>query len=106
MITSLVRADGIVIIPSSVQGLEAGAKVKVRLYRKPHELEQTLFAIGSHDMTLDLLAQYLAERNRRLVSANVGSLGGLVALRRGEAHFAGSHLLDMESGEYNVKCFH
>ena len=106
VITSLVRADGIVIIPSGVQGLEAGAKVKVRLYRKPHELEQTLFAIGSHDMTLDLLAQYLAVRSRRLVSANVGSLGGLVALRRGEAHLAGSHLLDADSGEYNVKYIH
>ena len=103
VITSLVRADGIVILPVGVQGLEAGAKVKVRLYRKPHELEQTLFAIGSHDMTLDLLAQFLAQHNRRLVSANVGSLGGLVALRRGEAHFAGAHLLDPASGEYNVK---
>ena len=103
VITSLVRADGIVVIPSGVQGLEAGAKVKVRLYREPHELEQTLFAIGSHDMTLDLLSQYLAQRERRLVSANVGSLGGLVALRRGEAHLAGTHLLDPESGEYNIK---
>ena len=103
VITSLVRADGIVILPVGVQGLEAGAKVKVRLYRKPHELEQTLFAIGSHDMTLDLLAQFLAQHNRRLVSANVGSLGGLVALRRGEAHIAGAHLLDPDSGEYNLK---
>jgi putative molybdopterin biosynthesis protein len=106
VITSLVRADGIVILPIGVQGLEAGAKVKVRLYRKPYELEQTLFAIGSHDMTLDLLAQFLAEHNRRLISANVGSLGGLIALRRGEAHFAGSHLLDPDSGEYNVKYIH
>lgn len=103
VITSLVRADGIVIVPSGVQGLEAGAKVKVRLYRQPQELEQTLFAIGSHDMTLDLLAQYLAQRGKRLVSANVGSLGGLVALRRGEAHLAGTHLLDPESGDYNIK---
>ena len=103
VITSLVRADGIVILPIGVQGLEAGAKVKVRLYRKPHELEQTLFAIGSHDLTLDLLAQFLAQQDRRLISANVGSLGGLIALRRGEAHFAGAHLLDPESGEYNVK---
>jgi len=31
----------------------------------------------------------------------VGSLGGLVALRRGEAHLGGSHLLDPETGEYN-----
>ena len=102
VITSLVRADGIVILPRGVQGLEAGAKVRVRLYRSPAELERTILAIGSHDMTLDLLAQYLAQRGRRLVSANVGSLGGLVALRRGEAHLAGSHLLDPQTGEYNL----
>lgn len=101
VITSLVRADGIVILPRGVQGLEAGAPVRVRLYRPEAEIERTIMAIGSHDMTLDLVAQFLAERGRRLVSANVGSLGGLVALRRGEAHLAGSHLLDPESGEYN-----
>jgi putative molybdopterin biosynthesis protein len=103
VISSLVRADGIAILPRGVQGLEGGAPVKVRLYRSPVELEQTIFAIGSHDITLDLLAQFLTERGRRLVSANVGSLGGLVALRRAEAHLAGSHLLDPETGEYNLK---
>jgi putative molybdopterin biosynthesis protein len=102
VITSLVRADGIAILPRGIQGLEPGAPIKLRLYRSPHELEQTIFVIGSHDMTLDLLAQFLAERRRRLVSANVGSQGGLVALRRGEAHLAGSHLLDPETGEYNL----
>lgn len=102
VITSLVRADGIVVLPRGVQGLEAGSPVRVRLYRPSAELEQTIFAIGSHDMTLDLLSQYLSVRARRLVSANVGSLGGLVALRRGEAHLAGSHLLDPQSGEYNL----
>ncbi|MCC6146608.1 MAG: molybdopterin biosynthesis protein [Anaerolineaceae bacterium] len=102
VITSLVRADGITVIPRGVQGLEAGAAVKVRLYRKPAELKNTIFVIGSHDMTLDVLAQYLTERGRRLVSANVGSQGGLVALRRGEAHLAGSHLLDPQTGEYNL----
>ncbi len=102
MITSLVRADGIAVIPSGVQGLEAGAEVNIRLYRNPAELDDTIFVIGSHDMTLDLLAQYIMERGRRLVSANVGSQGGLVALRRGEAHFAGSHLLDPVTGEYNL----
>ena len=101
VITSLVRADGIAILPRGVQGLEAGAPVRVRLYRPEAEIERTIMAIGSHDMTLDLVAQFLAQRGRRLVSANVGSLGGLVALRRGEAHLAGSHLLDPESGEYN-----
>jgi len=82
-------ADGIAVLPRGSQGLPAGASVDVRLYRNPADLEHTIFAIGSHDMTLDLLAQYLAKCNRRLASANVGSQGGLVALRRGEAHLAG-----------------
>ena len=102
VISSMVRADGITIIPRTVQGMEAGTEVKVSLYRTEAELAATIFAIGSHDMTLDLLAQYLNDMGRRLVSANVGSLGGLISLRRGEAHIAGSHLLDPESGEYNL----
>jgi putative molybdopterin biosynthesis protein len=103
VITSLVRADGIVRVPRFHEGVDAGVEVTVHLYRQPHEIEQTILAIGSHDLTLDLLAQFLAERTAfRLSSANVGSLGGLVALRRGEAHLAGSHLLDPDSGEYNL----
>lgn len=102
VITSLVRADGLMVIPRGVQGLEAGSSVRVNLYRSPGEIERTILAIGSHDLSLDLLAQELARKSRRLVSANVGSLGGLVALRRGEAHLAGSHLLDPQSGEYNL----
>jgi putative molybdopterin biosynthesis protein len=103
VITSLVRADGITILPRGVQGLPAGSEVKVNLYRRPDEIDNTIFAIGSHDITIDILAQYLAAKNRRLTSANVGSMGGLVALSRGESHLAGSHLLDPESGEYNLK---
>lgn len=102
VITSLVRADGLVVIPRGEQGLQAGDPVKVQLYRKRAELKNTIFAIGSHDLTLDLLAQFLAPLQRRLASVNVGSLGGILALKRGEAHLAGSHLLDPESGEYNL----
>lgn len=102
VITSLVRADGLVVIPRGEQGLEAGDPVTVELYRSREELQNTIFAIGSHDLTLDLLAQYLAPLQRRLASVNVGSLGGILALKRGETHLAGSHLLDPESGEYNL----
>lgn len=102
VISSLVHADGIAILPAGVQGMAAGDPVQVRLYTSPSDLEKTIFAIGSHDISLDLMAQFLAERSRRLSSANVGSQGGLVALRRGEAHLAGSHLLDPQTGEYNL----
>jgi len=102
VITSLVQADGLALIPRGTQGLEAGEKVKVHLYRNKAEIERTIFCIGSHDLTLDLMSQFLAEHDRRLASANVGSQGGLIALRRGEAHLAGSHLLDPQTGEYNI----
>jgi putative molybdopterin biosynthesis protein len=72
------------------------------LYRSETEIERTIFCIGSHDLTLDLISQFLAAHDRRLASANVGSQGGLIALRRGEAHLAGSHLLNPETGEYNI----
>jgi putative molybdopterin biosynthesis protein len=102
VITSLTRADGVVIIPRHSEGLEAGTTVTVQLYHTPDEIHRTIVVIGSHDLTLDLIAQFLAEKGARLSSANVGSQGGLVALRRGEAHLAGSHLLDPATGEYNL----
>lgn len=103
VITSLVRADGLVVLPRGVQGVEAGEYVNVRLMRSREEIDQTIFCIGSHDVILDLMAQFLSRTDRRLVSANVGSQGGLVALRRGEAHLSGSHLLDPETGDYNLR---
>jgi putative molybdopterin biosynthesis protein len=102
VITSLVQADGLALIPRGTQGLDAGEQITVRLYRSKHEIEKTIFCIGSHDLTLDLMSQFLAEQDRRLSSANVGSQAGLIALRRGEAHLAGSHLLNPETGEYNI----
>jgi putative molybdopterin biosynthesis protein len=104
VVMSLVRADGIVRIPRGEGGFEPGAPVAVALYRPPAAIRRTIIAIGSHDLTLDLLADELGQRHPgwRLSSANVGSLGGLLALGRGEAHFAGSHLLDEETGEYNL----
>jgi putative molybdopterin biosynthesis protein len=104
VLSSLVRADGILRIPRFAEGYDQGETVAVELYTDPEAIEGTILAIGSHDMALDLMAQFLAERwpGRRLRSANAGSLGGLIALRRGECHLAGTHLLDPESGEYNL----
>ena len=101
VITSLVRADGIVRIPRFSEGVDAGQEVTVELYRNSSAIEQTIVHIGSHDLCLDLLAQHLAESGRHFKSANAGSLGGLLALQRGEAHLAGTHLLDPATGTYN-----
>lgn len=104
VISSLVRADGIALIPRNSEGIEAGSDVQVRLLRPMADISRTIVAIGSHDLILDLLASRLSGRpgNPTLASANVGSLGGLLAVRRGETHIAGSHLMDEETGEYNV----
>jgi len=104
VLMSLVKADGIVTIPRFSEGYDAGATVEVELLRPLSSIKRTIVAIGSHDMTLDVLADQLRRRRRDLTlsSAHVGSLGGLLALQRGEAHLAGSHLLDEETGDYNV----
>ena len=108
VIMSLVRADGLVRIPRFSEGVEAGQQVDVELLRPLAEVENTIVAIGSHDLTLDLMASFLrrgmgqAGGGVYLSSSHIGSLGGLIALRRGEAHLAGSHLLDEVAGQYNV----
>ena len=103
VITSLTRADGILQIPQEQEGMELGERVRIRLLRSPEQLDQTLIMIGSHDNTIDVLANELKRRDSRLhlSSSNVGSLGGLMAIRRGQTHVAGSHLLDTATGEYN-----
>ena len=104
VITSMVRADGLVRIPRFSEGLDAGTEVDAAILRPAHELERTIVASGSHDPVLDLLASELRRVDpvTTLASSNVGSLGGLLALQRGEAHVAGCHLLDERTGEYNV----
>ena len=104
VISSLVRADGLALIPRGAEGVEAGAEVEVQLLKPLSDVLRTIVAIGSHDMVLDLIASRLSGDTSGvgLSSANVGSVGGLLALRRGEAHIAGTHLMDEETGEYNV----
>ncbi|MGW4523967.1 molybdopterin biosynthesis protein [Amycolatopsis sp. NPDC004378] len=104
VLTSLVRADGLLVVPAGVEGHHAGAEVRVELLRGLEEINRTIVAIGSHDLVLDLAASALRATDPRLTlaSSNVGSLGGLVALRDGLCHFAGSHLLDPATGEYTL----
>ncbi|ABO51382.1 molybdopterin molybdochelatase [Desulforamulus reducens MI-1] len=104
VIMSLVRADGMLRVPRLSEGYRAGDNVKVELMRPLEEIRQTTVIIGSHDMALDVLANHLRRKfpEASLSSANVGSLGGLSALKRGECHCAGTHLLDEETGGYNV----
>lgn len=104
VITSLVRADGLAHIPRFHEGLDRGGTLKVSLYQPLSTIQRTLMVMGSHDPMLDLLATRLRLRSAaaRIVSVNVGSIGGLVALRRGEAHVAGCHLFEPESASYNI----
>ncbi len=104
VITSLVRADGLAHIPRFHEGVDRGGRLSVALYQPLSAIQRTLMVMGSHDPMLDLLATHLRARSAaaRIVSVNVGSIGGLVALRRGEAHVAGCHLFDPESASYNA----
>jgi putative molybdopterin biosynthesis protein len=103
-VMSLVQADGFLRVAANSEGLGAGEKVTIELLRDEHEIKNTLVFIGSHDNILDVLANLLHRLRPlcRLSSAHVGSMGGIMAIKRGEAHLAGTHLLDEESGEYNV----
>ncbi len=104
ILMSLVRADGFLRVPAMSEGIGAGSEVEVELLRAKSDIENTIVCIGSHDNALDLLANILKKRFPRysLSSAHVGSMGGVMALKRGEAHIAGTHLLDEETGEYNI----
>jgi putative molybdopterin biosynthesis protein len=101
---SLVRADGFGIIEQNVEGVEAGETIRVQLSRGLEEIENTLVVVGSHDMILDAASDRMAAmfKNIFLSSTHVGSMAGLMALKRGEAHVAPSHLLDEETGIYNI----
>lgn len=104
VLTSLVRADGLLVIPTEIEGHHAGETVDISLLRSLPEVEETIVAIGSHDPVLDLAASELRSHDPRvtLASSNVGSLGGLIALRDGLCHVAGSHLLEPETGAYTI----
>ena len=101
---SLVRADGLLVIPANSMGYEQDETVELELYRPENEMRHNLLAAGSHDLVIDLLATKLKEHNplMNLTSAHLGSMGGIAAIGRGQAHLAGVHLFDPETASYNL----
>ena len=104
VISTMVRADGFLRVSGMVEGINAGEEVDIELLRSPEEIEHTVLCTGSHDLSISVLEDQLKRHDPRLkiATANVGSLGGLHAIRRGETHVAGTHLLDPATGEYNI----
>jgi putative molybdopterin biosynthesis protein len=100
---SLVRADGLLRIPEKCEGVHPEEEVDVEFLGCIENVKNTILAVGSHDISLDILAHELEKQfpELNLCSFAAGSIGGLTALKRREAHLAGIHLLDEETGEYN-----
>jgi putative molybdopterin biosynthesis protein len=103
-ITSITQADGMIRIPNHVEGFPEGKPVAAHLLRPLSVIRNTIVAVGSHDNTLDVLADMVRAQNSRvtLSSSHVGSMGGLMAVKKGLCHVAGTHLLDEADGTYNI----
>lgn len=103
-ITTITEADGIIRIPNHIEGVTDDEPVTAELLRPLNSIQNTLVVVGSHDNTLDVLADQIRAHhsNLTLSSSHVGSMGGLMAIKRGVCHLAGSHLLDTEDGSYNI----
>ncbi len=103
-VTTLSKAEAIIRIPSFSEGIVAGEETEAELLVDLEDIANTIVIIGSHDITVDILSDEIREKDSviRIASGNVGSLGGLLALKKGTAHVAGAHLLDTATGEYNI----
>jgi putative molybdopterin biosynthesis protein len=103
-ITSITEADGIIRIPTQIEGINEREMVTAQLLRPLPSIRRTIVIVGSHDNTLDVLADQIKARHSQLTlsSSHVGSMGGLMAIKRGVCHLAGSHLLDPQDGSYNI----
>lgn len=101
IISSLIKAQGVLVVSERSTGLPAGAMVQINMFNR--QQSETVLAVGSHDLALDILGVFLNRRSGKLLSAaNVGSMGGIMAVRNNEAHIAGIHMLDDKTGEYNI----
>ncbi|HJV17152.1 MAG TPA: molybdopterin biosynthesis protein [Bacillales bacterium] len=101
---SYVRADGLLVVPADQIGYEQGESVEVELLRPLDEIKKAIVFNGSHDLTIDILSSILKkeQHDRKIVSSHVGSMAGIMAIKKGEAHVAGIHLLDPDTKQYNI----
>lgn len=101
---SMVRADGILVVSPDSQGLEQGEEVEIELYKPLEAIRKGVLFTGSHDLSIDIVSSLLRKKdvNRQIISSHVGSLAGIMAIRKGETHVTGIHLLDPESQVYNL----
>ena len=104
VVTSLVEADALIRIPLLKEGIDFGEEVEAELLEDLNRIKNNIIVTGSHDLILDILRNELQEESSdfNLISFNVGSMGGLLALKQKRTHLATAHLLDPESGEYNL----
>jgi len=98
---SAVRSNACLRIISSLEGYEAGEVVPVTLNVRPAQAEEAVLVTGSHDPVMDYLAELARSRHVEIHSNHVGSMGGLIALKRNDCHAAPIHLL-AENGDYNI----
>jgi len=103
-ITTLTEADGIIRVPKNLEGIRPNEPVTAELLRPLSSVNNTIVVVGSHDNTLDVLSDQIrsGHKNLTLSSSHVGSMGGLMAIKKGVCHLAGSHLLDTRDGTYNL----
>ncbi|HPS59286.1 MAG TPA: molybdopterin biosynthesis protein [Spirochaetota bacterium] len=103
VITSFVKADGLLVIPQNTEGYESGSSVDVELLKNISDIKNTLVITGSHDPLIDEVSDILRKTCPEyfIASSHVGSMAGLMAVKKNEAHIAGIHLLDEITGEYN-----
>lgn len=102
LISSLTKAQGMLVINETKDGLPAGTVTEVKRFDR-QQTSQNILSVGSHDLALEILGVFLRRQaNLALSCANVGSMGGIMAVRNNEAHIAGVHMLDEQTGEFNV----
>ncbi|MDR3332910.1 MAG: molybdopterin biosynthesis protein MoeA [Synergistaceae bacterium] len=98
---SLAEADGIVHLPEKTLECPKGTAASVRLVKRVDFSKRLLFQ-GSDDPAVGLLVPIIREMGADFAIRTVGSMGGLAALGRDEAHLAAAHLLDVSDGTYNT----